>query len=193
MASAKSGTGHMVVVASGPDGTYVIDKLPEGTHNLNANRMTNFQMVSASREITITAGTRTTADLDFPVGTASLQVVVKGEGGKKIDAAQNFLFRGATTASNAKELTDRFLAGGAAGMVFWFGTPEFPKFEKLVAGNYTVCVLPINGNLADPQFGRRLQDHLDILKVYCKAVNVTEQPSEQTFTATVPQMTKLPE
>jgi len=192
IASAKASTGHMVAVATGPDGSYVIEKLPEGDHRISANRMVNFQMSSTSRDVHVTAGQRTTADLDIPVGAITLTVKVQGEGGKKIDDAQLFLFRGAVAASNARELMDRALAGDMAGMVRFTGTKLIGKFDKLLAGGYTVCVLPINGNMQDPTFLLRLNDNVQVLAVYCKQVTVAESPPAQTFVATVPPMSPLP-
>ena len=64
--------------------------------------------------------------------------------------------------------------------------------EKLIAGGYTECTLPINGSLADMQFQQRLQENLDKLDVYCDQVTVAASPDQQTHTATVPAMKPLP-
>lgn len=72
------------------------------------------------------------------------------------------------------------------------GGDTFPSFDKLVPGTYTACTLPINGNLSDPTFGQRLQDHLEDLLVYCQAVEVTESPEQQRHVAIVPAMKPLP-
>jgi hypothetical protein len=192
MATVKGATGHVVVVASGADGAFVIDKLPEGEHRLSANRMENFQMSSTSRDITVVAGQRTEVVLDIPVGSVTLTVEVRGKGGVKIDAAQVFLFRGSVAIRNAEDVTDRFLSGDAAGMGFWFGNDTWPSFPKLVPGDYSVCTLPINGSLADPAFQQRLQDNLDKLQVHCDAKTVAASPTEQRHIATVPKMTPLP-
>lgn len=193
MASAKGTTGHVVVVASGADGAFVIDKLPEGEHRLSANRMENFQMSSTSRDITVVAGKRTEVVLDIPVGDVTLTVEVRGKAGAQIDAAQVFLFRGSVAVRNAQDVTDRFLAGDAAGMGFWFGNDTWPSFPKLVPAEYSVCTLPINGNIADMQFQQRLQENLDKLDVHCQSKVVAASPSEQRHIATVPKMTPLPE
>jgi hypothetical protein len=192
MASAKGSTGHVVVVASGADGAFVIDKLPEGEHRLSANRMENFQMSSTAKDITVVAGQRTEVVLDIPVGSVTLTVEVRGKGGVKIDAAQVFLFRGAVAVRNAQDVTDRFIAGDAAGMGFWFGNDTWPSFPKLVPGEYSVCVLPINGNIADMQFQQRLQDHLDKLDVHCQARAIAAAPAAQRHVAEVPKMNPLP-
>jgi hypothetical protein len=75
----------------------------------------------------------------------------------------------------------------------WFGGPEFPTYDKQVPGAYTLCVLPINGNLSDPQFEQRLQDHMEALLVYCQPAQIKASPDKQTITATVPPMAPLPD
>ena len=72
------------------------------------------------------------------------------------------------------------------------GSPP-AKFEKKLAGPYTLCTLPINGNMGDMQFQQRLRDHMESLAVYCKALTITDAPTEQTYTAIVPPMKPLPE
>ncbi len=193
MASSMTSTGHIVVVTSSGDGEFAIDKLPAGKHKLSASRMENFQMTTAAREVTVIEGQRAEVEIDIPVGKVTLTVEVKGRPDSKPDAAQVFLFRGAIAARNAKEITDRFLAGDAAGMGFWLGgETAFPTFAKLVAGGYTVCTLPINGSLADMQFQRRLQENMEHLLVYCEAVTITEAPDQQRHVAVVPAMKPLP-
>jgi hypothetical protein len=123
----------------------------------------------------------------------TLTVEVRGKDGVKIDAAQVFLFRGQVAVKNAEQVTERFLAGDAAGMGFWFGNATWPTFPKLVPGVYSVCTLPINGNLADMEFQQRLQEHLDKLDVHCDAKVIEAAPSEQKHVATVPKMNPLPE
>ena len=123
----------------------------------------------------------------------TLTVEVRGKNGVKIDAAQVFMFRGAVAIRNAQDVTDRFLAGDAAGMGFLFGNDTWPSFPKLVPGDYSVCTLPINGNLADMQFQQRLQENLDKLEVHCQLKAVTASPTEQRHVATVPKMNPLPD
>ena len=192
MVAGKASKGHVVVVSSGPDGAFAIDKLPEGEHRLSATQMQGFQMTSASQDVTVVAGQRTEVELEIPVGQIVLTVEVKGEGGKKIDAAQIFLFRGAIAARTAEDITERFLGGDAQGMAFWFGGAELAKFEKLLPGEYSVCTLPINGNLADMQFQQRLNDNLDKLAVHCHAKTIAATPNEQRHVAVVPPMSPLP-
>jgi protocatechuate 3,4-dioxygenase beta subunit len=191
MAAAKGGGGHIVMVQTGDDGTYVIDKLPEGDHRLDASRRSGISTSSTGTDIKVAAGVRTTANIDFPVGTISLAVAVKGKNGVKIDAAQMWLFEGTVVAKTAKDIVDHSLAGDPGHVDFWLGVDDV-VYKELVAGAYTVCVLPINGDIADQQFQVRLREHLDDLAVVCQAKELAAAPDAQKVTVTSPAMTPLP-
>jgi hypothetical protein len=111
-----------------------------------------------------------------------------------VDAAQVFWFEGKVAAQNAAEITNLFLnAGGGAKMDFAWGADKPAKLEKLVAGESTICLIPVNGNLMDPQFAKRIQEHVDKLKVYCEPFAVAPTPKEQSHTAVIPAMDPLPD
>ena len=62
---------------------------------------------------------------------------------------------------NAKELTESFLAGSVQGMKFWFGEGKpIPEFDELVGGAYSICAIPITGDLNDATFQHRMQEHM---------------------------------
>jgi len=83
--------------------------------------------------------------------------------------------------------------GRVVGMKFWFGEGKpLPEFDQLVPGDYSVCSIPILGDLNDTTFAQRLQEHLDTLAVYCKQAKVTPSPAKQSFVHEVPAMTPLP-
>ena len=65
-------------------------------------------------------------------------------------------------------------------MKFWFGEGKpLPEFDELVPGDYSVCTIPITGDLSDTTFQQRMQEHLNALKVYCKAAKVLASPAKQ--------------
>ncbi|MBA3454520.1 MAG: hypothetical protein H0T42_15630, partial [Deltaproteobacteria bacterium] len=57
-----------------------------------------------------------------------------------------------------------------------------PEFTELVAGDYSMCTIPITGDLTDTTFGARLQESIPTLKVYCKQIKVKPSPVKQTVT-----------
>jgi hypothetical protein len=190
----QGGGSQVRIVQTEADGTYTLTQVGEGVHVVSAMQQSGFGMSlkSTSTTVTVQAGRQARANIDIPVGSVTLAVTIKPQKDQKVDSAQVFLFRGNVFARNAKELTSGFLAGGVQGMKFWLGEGKpIPEFEELVAGAYSVCTIPITGDLNDPTFQQRLQEHMEELKVYCKQVKVTASPAKQTFVHDVPAMTPL--
>ena len=182
-----------VLVTTGDDGLYTIERLSAGSYKVAAMLGSGFGGTMAARNVTVKAGQKATLDIDIAMGDVTLAVAIQALSGT-IDSAQIFLFDGAVSVPNAKALNEKFLAasdGGGAQVKFWLGGDPV-KFDKVAAGKKSVCVIPISGNLSDPNFQQRLQEHLDTLKVYCKPTEVKPSPAEQAFTAAVPPMDPLP-
>lgn len=184
-----------ILVTTADDGTYEIDRLAAGDYKVTAivgGGMGGGSM--ASDGVTIAAGKKAHLDLDVAVGDVTLVVKVEPRGAGTIDLAQVFLFSGAVDLKNGKQVQDKLLAssgGGTAKMVFAMGASP-ARFTEVAAGAYSVCVLPITGDMNDQQFVQRLQEQAEKLAVYCTRKTVTAAPAEQTYTAAVPPMAPLP-
>jgi hypothetical protein len=78
-------------------------------------------------------------------------------------------------------------------MKFWFG-PDKPQpvFGELVAGPYSLCSIPITGDMNDQTFMQRIQENVPTLRVYCKPLTLQPQPAKQTAVQELPAMTPLP-
>jgi hypothetical protein len=191
----KGGGAQIRAVQSEADSTFTLTKIGEGTHVVSAMQQSGFGMSlkSTSTTVQVRAGQEAKVTIDIPVGNLTLAVQVKAQAGQVVNSAQVFLFRGAIAVKNAKELTEGFLSGGVQGMKFWLGEGKpLPEFEELVAADYSVCTIPITGDLNDATFQRRIQEHMDALKVYCKRVAVAASPAKQTIVHEVPAMAPLP-
>ncbi|MEO8705200.1 MAG: carboxypeptidase regulatory-like domain-containing protein [Kofleriaceae bacterium] len=174
-------------------GNFTLAKVTEGTHVLQAMQTKMMSMKSTTVTVNVTAGAPTRVTIEIPVGQITLAVNIKALASNKVDAAQVFLFAGAIAPQNAKQLTDNFFQGGAAGMKFWFGEGKpAPEFEEVVPGDYSVCTIPITGNMMDPAFQQKLQANMQLLKVYCKQVKVLAAPLKQAVEHVVPAMDPLP-
>lgn len=185
----KAGGAQLQVIQADDTGSFTISKATEGPHVLSAMQQGGMSLKSTSTTVTVTAGATANVAIDIPVGTISLTVNVKPQG--QVDAAQIFLFHGVVAASTAKDVQTSFLAGGVAGMKFWNAAMP-ATFDELVAGDYSVCSVPITGSLSDPTFQQRLQEHMDLLKVYCKQVKLAPAPDKQSVTQELPAMVTLP-
>jgi uncharacterized GH25 family protein len=187
----KSGGAQIQIVQADDTGSFTVQKAAEGPHVLSAMQQGGMSFKATSANVTVTAGAATTVTIDIPVGTIALTVTIKPQAGAKVDAAQIFLFKGAVAITNAKDVQNGFLSGGVAGMKFWNAMMP-AEFTELVPGSYSVCGIPITGNMSDPTFLQRLQENTDILKVYCKPVTLAASPDKQTVVEELPSMVTLP-
>ncbi len=120
------------------DGTFTMAKVAEGSHVLVAMEQQMMAMRTTSVNVQVTAGKQTTVTIDIPVGSIALDVQIKPLPNNKVDAAMVFLFHGAVSIANAKQLTDGFFQGGMQGMKMWFGAaPAPPEYTELVPGDYS--------------------------------------------------------
>jgi uncharacterized GH25 family protein len=190
----KGSVAQVAIARTADDGTFTLSKVAEGTHVLNAMKMNGMSANSTSATVDVVAGQAANVAIDIQVGTITVAVTVKPIGGAKLDAAQVFLLRGSIAVQTAKQLNETFGSGSMAGMKFWFGDgkPQ-PSFEEVVPNDYTICGIPITGNMNDPKFTQRLQEHVDLLKVYCKPLHVGPSPQQQTLELDLPAMAPLPD
>ena len=187
------------MVQTGADGTFLIDKIAAGTQHLMVMRSGAMSMNTTNVDVTVIAGQRATANIAIPVGNVTLTVQVKPKAGQQVDAAQIFLFHGTVSFTTAADINHSLMGGGSGsgsgadvgGMRFWFGKVD-PSFDELSAGAYSVCVIPITGNMQDPTFMQRVQAAVNDLAVYCLPTTIADSPTAQSFTAVVPAMNPLP-
>lgn len=186
--------GQMSEVAAGPDGTYRFDRLPAGPATVRTLLIgSDMNLVSHSSEVTIVAGKVTTLDVDMPAaGNVTLTVTIRGKGGAAIPSAQVILMRGVVAYKNGKEAMEGTTAGGSmVGVGFTVGGGSTP-FKDLAPGTYSVCTVPLPGDLSDQQLMARLGEHMDSIAVHCAKVDVAAAPASQTFTHEVPPAAPLP-
>lgn len=191
IAAPREGGNQMLVVTTGDDGRYVYERLARGPHRLSATISQGIfgGASSSAREVDIVAGQNATADLVIELGDITVKVMVKGVEGANIDLTQLFLIKGEHAPNNAKELTDTFLRDQSGGIKQTFAVGENPiTFNQVIPERYSLCAIPINGDMRDPSFQQRLQENTDQLKVYCQVEVIAESPKEQSLTATVPPM-----
>ena len=190
--SSKGGGAQAVFAEADDQGRFKLAKVPEGPVVLQAMQQQMMSMKSTTVNAVVTAGRETSVKIDIPVGTITLVANVKALPNHKVDAAQVFLFAGAIAPANAKQLADGIFQGGIQGIKLWFGPGKpAPEFEELVAGEYSLCAVPITGDLMAIQ--QKAQQHMDLLKVYCRQVKITPAPTKQTVDHAVPSMEPLPD
>jgi hypothetical protein len=192
VATASTAAGQNALVTTGQDGSYQIDRLAAGAYKVTAVLGQGATATMTSRALHIEAGERARLDLDIPIGDITLSVTVEPAEGARVDTSQVFLFSGSVSVTTARELTRAAAAReGGARMLFASGSAP-ARFTELTPEASSICVIPITGDMNDPQFVQRLQQNIDTLKVYCKPYRVAPTPKAQSTTAVVPGMDPFP-
>tara|TARA_R110002096_G_scaffold292224_1_gene486478 strand:- start:9989 stop:12721 length:2733 start_codon:yes stop_codon:yes gene_type:complete len=196
VATATEGAGHLVLVQSDERGAFLIERVVAGEQKISAVFNSGGSGSMAAVVVTVEPDSEAEAHLAIDEGTITLEVTVEGrEDGEQvaIDAAQVFLFKGDVKLNTGGELNALFLkAAAGAKMTFAMGAQK-ATFEKVVPGAYSVCVIPINGDMNDPAFAQKLQRNVDGIAVHCSTTKVSEAPEQQVYTAVVPPMQPLPD
>lgn len=192
----KGGGKQMSFAQTDDKGSYKLAKVAEGAYIVQAMQadMLGTSFSSTTAAAMVTAGKQSKVDIDIPVGNVTLAVKLEPLPGASFDIVQTFLYSGAVAYSNAKQVMDGFTAGATKGMKIWMGKDSpMPEFTELVPGEYSICSIPITGSISDMELQRKLQQHMDKLKVYCKVVKVAASPVKQTVVHQLPSMAPLPE
>ncbi len=203
--SAGQATWHQ----AGGDGSFAIDRVPEGQISLVAQLNQGFGSAGGSRTVTVVAGQKVDGSIELPSGPNSLTVKIEPRPGDTVPLAQAFLFRGTVAARAGDDIMDAFLTSGGvqaeegrstvsmgqtSAMIFWLGPAigTFPTFKDLYPGAYSACVIPISGSMSDQTTINRIMRNLDKIDVVCKPVTVAATPALQETTMVVPAMRPLP-
>lgn len=194
--TSTQGAAHLVIVQSDERGAFYAERVVSGELKVSAMLNAAGSGSMAAVVVTVEPDKEAEAHLSITEGNITLEVTVDGRlNGEPaaIDASQVFLFKGDVALNTGGELNALFLkAASGSQMTFAMGAQK-ATFSKVVPGAYSVCVIPINGDMNNPTFAQKLQRHVDGIAVYCSKTKVSEAPTQQAHTAIVPPMTPLPD
>jgi hypothetical protein len=178
--------GAIYAVSSGPDGTYRYDRLAPDTYKISATvGMPMMGMKFYSQEIVVPPGKEVTIDLAADPGTVTLEVKAVAKSGK-VGVANAFIATGTVVARTATELGLKMAAAGPSSsqwVIIRNGEPA--KFNEVVPGAYTACVVPFPAEVQGMGAMGYAERNSDSLPAYCQKVAVAPAPATQTATVTV--------
>ena len=197
-----------VAVSVDDSGEFEFERLPAGDYYLLLSIGGHLRAASVQTlSISVAPGQTTEVEFSFSAVDVVVDLVVRGEGGAILDEAQLFVFPGKVAVADARSLEAALLSLTQRGQFrMGFANPydvasgddaaevdgdKHLEFGDLAPGNYSVCVLPIGGELKDPSVRRRINDHVEELAVYCDPVAVSAQ-RRQRIVVEVPPMKPLP-
>jgi protocatechuate 3,4-dioxygenase beta subunit len=179
--------GVMYGVASGADGVFRLDRLAPDSYKVSA--MTGMNPMRGmgffSKTVRVESGKETKVDVTIARGTISLAAKAQAAGGVPV-GGMGWIMTGVVSARNGKDLQLKLAAQGDGFSNFAIMiTGQSAVFRELVAGNYTVCLLPLPTGVQGPQAMGYAMRHGDDLPAFCKAVTVAAEPAEQSVTVDV--------
>ncbi len=194
LATTPEASGNLMnVVVTGKNGSFVFERLPAGDYVFKAISGAMGSAQTGSTSATIKGKRRAMVDINIDIGDISIEIAINGKGGAKIDAAQMFLFTGMVEVKTGKEMHEKFVQAGGNVQMTFAQAGKNAAFSKLRPGEHTICAIPIGGDLTDPTFMKRLQEHRMDLAVYCSKLDIAGSPKSQKHSIEVPPMTPLPE
>jgi hypothetical protein len=136
----------------------------------------------------------------------TLDIVVQRRSGQ-LDVAQVFLFDDRVDVTNVKDLNRAFSTAskkGAARVGFTRSrrvaaaaqpdpldedsgpVEQHVRHAGVPPGKRSVCVIPVSGDLKDPETAKRVNANLDALPVHCSQISVAADPPSQRVVVRVP-------
>lgn len=203
--AALAGHGYFVIASSVDDQGRFELRVGAGEHMVFAGA--GSRDASSNRFVTKPVRVRPgeVAHVEFDIRDAgvTVDISIAGEHGAPLDLAQVFVFDNPVDIRNAADLRAKFAAAARRGTsrsgftrrrrLPGGGLEQFIELEYTGAGDKSVCIVPITGEIKDPAFAHRLQAFADELEIHCRTVAVESAPAAQSFRLEVPPMKPLPE
>jgi hypothetical protein len=187
-----SGAQHIVMVQSDSDGAFQARRVAQGPTKVSAMKgMMGGNMTS--KVVEVRSGQSERIQIDIHEGTVNLTVKLKDAAGQHPNAAQAFLFPGSVAPKTGGEVNQIFLGSASDAKMTFAATGEAAIFQNVPAARYSLCVIPIYGDMSDPAFAEKLQNNADNIPVYCQPIAVAETPDEQSVDFALPEPVPLPE
>ncbi len=219
MANPRSSDGtqtrQSVGVALSKDGRFVIERLAPGKYVLQVGQGGSAGLAVQRHPMEVIGGETARPTLRPSTAGVEVEISVRDLGGMPIEAAQVLLLRKKVQAKTVKKLIRIIGALGSKGTLHLGfvaerrallgvgGDPlarsprpepldKIARFRTVVPGRWSLCVIPIGGDLKDPVFKKRLGEANAGLTVNCRRVRVKPAPAKQRIVVQVPLMKPLP-
>ncbi|WP_426756322.1 carboxypeptidase regulatory-like domain-containing protein [Myxococcus sp. Y35] len=169
-----SSTGRFMVVTRA-DGHYHFDRLATGDHVVTAVLQEGPTSQLQQSLLAQVGAQRTAFDIDVALGSQGLIVHVLEHDGQRLLNGQVYLSSGAVQAATLGQL-ETVLASRGEGQtrvqLLLNGQPV--SLSRLSPGHYTLCVVPVRGDLDNPSNAQRLRDGASNLPVSCRSVDISQ-------------------
>ncbi|AKF84798.1 hypothetical protein MFUL124B02_04615 [Myxococcus fulvus 124B02] len=168
-----SSTGRFMVMTQA-DGRYRFDRLAQGSYVVTAalREGPTAQLLQSGLVQVTERGAP--MNIEVVMGGQALSIQVLEADGQPLQNAQVYLGTGQLSAATLGQLEAVLAARGDGQtriLLLMKGQPL--TVTRLVSGTYTLCVVPVRGNLDDPTWAQRVRDGASQLPVSCEPVELS--------------------
>ncbi|WP_426748194.1 carboxypeptidase-like regulatory domain-containing protein [Myxococcus faecalis] len=169
-----SSTGRFMVMTQA-DGRYRFDRLAQGSYVVTAALREGPTTQLLQSVLARIEDRGASMDIQVAMGEQALSIQVLEADGRPLQNAQVYLGTGQLSAATLGQLEAVLAARGDGQtriLLLMKGQPL--TVTRLVPGTYTLCVVPVRGNLEDPTWAQRVRDGASRLPVSCEPVELSE-------------------
>ena len=127
-------------------------------------------------EVEIRPGETSRAELEVSSKGQRLEVLVKLKGGGEVTSSQVLLMEGDFKIERGGEAASAKLLAESRFRSVFTNRSKPAVFTGVAPGRYSVCVVPLAGDIADPDFGKAVMDNIEQVKIHCEPTEVAADP-----------------
>jgi hypothetical protein len=126
-----------------------------------------------AKEVVISAGETTVVTLDEKLGSAAVRFTAKGAHGTFVKSVQLMVIAGHHDLRSGKSFGEQIYAKGGNYRSTFLADGESTEIDGLVAGPYTICLVPVDGDYRDAEFVNSMTDkERDELVFHCNQLTL---------------------
>ncbi|MCG8423653.1 MAG: protein kinase [Proteobacteria bacterium] len=196
---AEGTDGKAFVMVAVREGRFSVPRLAAGRYQVNVTMGTKMESNAlTARTIELEPGEVLDLDLAIKERGIRLDALVVGQYGTPIPSAQIVVMPGHFEASTIKELemlvrerSEGVLVSGIRAARAGSTPGDRPgqlsfSLAGISPGQHTICVVPLSGDVKDPEFLREIFQHREDLTLHCQPWTITAEPTQQSVTIEVP-------
>jgi len=182
------------VVGLEEDGTFALNGLAAAEYEIAVLSMTTaFDSQMQSYQVTVNAGTSASIDIELGSIGAILDIEVVATDGSDLQSSQVLLYRGIINFESVGDAREQLPALLAKGNLRMGWVPPNPlRIVGVAPGVYSVCVVPIAGDIRDPEAAKRAHANIEQVKVHCSKLTMKADPPIRRHVVKVPPPAPLP-
>lgn len=156
------------------DNSYSFERLAPGRYKIFSGTSETPSSTSVRfKEVEVVSSQGAQLDFVGSGGDSGIRLQVKATGGAPLFSAQVLVVSGHVNARSGKEFNRLVSADGLRLRNVFYSEGDTLLIDKLEAGLYSVCLIPLGGDYRDPEYTKRFTpEAVEQIAVYCEDLQV---------------------